>query len=101
LTEKVALKILDKSKMNNRVDKMIIREIILQQKLDHSNIIKIYEVMETLSKIYIVMEYAKFGELFQRVNSYGKLDEDQAKVVFLQIVSAVEYLVSWLDSIDN
>lgn len=80
---------------------MIIREIILQQKLDHSNIIKIYEVMETLSKIYIVMEYAKFGELFQRVNSYGKLDEDQAKVVFLQIVSAVEYLVSWLDSIDN
>lgn len=87
--------------MNNRVDKMIIREIILQQKLDHSNIIKIYEVMETLSKIYIVMEYAKFGELFQRVNSYGKLDEDQAKVVFLQIVSAVEYLVSWLDSIDN
>ena len=64
------------------------------EQLHHPNIIRLYEVVETLAKLHIVMEYASGGELFTKISNEGKLPESEARPLFSQIVSAVEHMVS-------
>lgn len=63
------------------------------EKLRHPNIIRIYEVIETLSKVYMVIEYANGGELFHKILNEGKLPERVSKKYFAQVVSAVNHMV--------
>ncbi|XP_054162362.1 serine/threonine-protein kinase NIM1-like [Oppia nitens] len=90
--EKVAIKILDKSKMDAKTRKMILREINSMETLHHSNIISLFEVIETISKIHLVMELAPNGELYQLIQRDGRLNESVAKCFFAQIVSAIHYM---------
>jgi serine/threonine protein kinase len=48
-------------------------------------------VMASKTKIYIVMEYAKGGELFDKIAHQGRLKEDQARKCFQQLIDAVDY----------
>ncbi|RRT39501.1 hypothetical protein B296_00057220 [Ensete ventricosum] len=57
----------------------------------HPHIIRLYEVIETQSDIYVVMEYVKSGELFDYIVEKGRLQEDEARRFFQQIISGVEY----------
>ncbi|GFQ05327.1 cbl-interacting protein kinase 2 [Phtheirospermum japonicum] len=59
-------------------------------KVKHANIIHLEEVLATKTKIYFVMEYAKGGELFQKV-SKGKLRDDTARRYFQQLIRAVDF----------
>ncbi|XWS65559.1 hypothetical protein CRYUN_Cryun05aG0124100 [Craigia yunnanensis] len=65
-------------------------EISVMSLVKHPNILELYEVMASKSKIYFVMEYAKGGELFNKV-SEGKLREGVARKYFQQIISAVDF----------
>ncbi|CAN1297646.1 CBL-interacting protein kinase 2 [Linum perenne] len=59
--------------------------------LHHRNVLQLYEVMASKTKIYFVIEYAKGGELFHKVVSKGKLKEDEARRYFQQLINAVEF----------
>jgi 5'-AMP-activated protein kinase catalytic alpha subunit len=62
--EKVAIKILEKSKIKGKDDlKRVKREIFLMKKLRHPNITRLYEVIETDKFFFLVMEYASGGDL--------------------------------------
>ncbi|KAJ7372948.1 Serine/threonine-protein kinase NIM1 [Desmophyllum pertusum] len=90
--DKVAIKILDKTKLDQKTQRLLSREISSMEKLHHPNIIRLYEVIETLSKLHIVMEYAAGGELFARISNEGKLHERTARRIYAQVTSAVEHM---------
>lgn len=90
----MAIKILDKTKLDQKTQRLLSREISSMEKLHHPNIIRLYEVVETLSKLHLVMEYAGGGELFGKISTEGKFSEPESKLIFSQIVSAVKHMVS-------
>ena len=92
--EKTAIKILDKSRLleDERDVQRLKKEINILKKLHHKNIIQLYEIMESKTSLYIVMEYCEKGELFDYIVNNGKLNEKEACRLFQQIINGVEYL---------
>ncbi|XP_069959168.1 serine/threonine-protein kinase SIK3 homolog isoform X2 [Cherax quadricarinatus] len=88
---KVAIKIIDKTKIDADNLRKILREIEILKKLRHPYIIRLYQVMETERMIYLVTEYASCGELFDYVATHGKMREREARTKFMQIVAALRY----------
>lgn len=89
--QSVAIKVIDKDKVLRvgLVDQ-IKREISIMRLVKHPNIVQLHEVMATTTKIYFVLEYAKGGELFDKV-AKGKLKEDVARRYFQQLINAVDF----------
>ncbi|XP_077221913.1 CBL-interacting protein kinase 18-like [Tasmannia lanceolata] len=89
--QSVAIKMIDKEKVFKvgMIDQ-IKREISVMRLVKHPNVVQLYEVMASKTKIYFVMEYAKGGELFNKV-AKGKLKEDVARKYFQQLISAVDF----------
>uniref|UniRef100_A0A8C9QKE5 non-specific serine/threonine protein kinase n=1 Tax=Spermophilus dauricus TaxID=99837 RepID=A0A8C9QKE5_SPEDA len=69
-------------------------EIDALKNLRHQHICQLYHVLETANKIFIVLEYCPGGELFDYIISQDRLSEEETRVVFRQIVSAVAYVHS-------
>ncbi|XP_031504211.1 CBL-interacting serine/threonine-protein kinase 12-like [Nymphaea colorata] len=89
--ESVAIKVLDKEKiLKSGLISHIKREISVLRRVRHPNIVQLFEVMATKTKIYFVMEFVRGGELFGRV-AKGRLKEETARRYFQQLVSAVEF----------
>lgn len=88
----VAIKIIDKTKLNEENLAKIFREVHIMKRLRHPHIIRLYQVMETDKMIYLVTEYAPGGEIFDHLVRYGRMAEPEARRVFRQIVHAVRYL---------
>lgn len=89
--QSVAVKVIDKEKvMRVGLIDQIKREISVMRIVKHPNVVELYEVMATKTKIYFVMEYAKGGELFNKV-AKGRLKEDVARKYFQQLINAVDF----------
>jgi 5'-AMP-activated protein kinase catalytic alpha subunit len=92
-SEKVAIKILEKQKIKDTSDiERVTREIHILKLIRHPNIIQLYEIIETSRKLYLIMEYASGGELFDYIVNKSRLDESEACRFFHQIISGVEYI---------
>nr|AZZ65890.1 AMP-activated protein kinase alpha subunit [Gecarcinus lateralis] len=89
---KVAIKILNRKTIKNldMVSK-IKREITNLKLFRHPHIIKLYQVISTPTDIFMVMEYASGGELFDYIKQKSKLKESEARRFFQQIISGVDY----------
>ncbi|XP_050547807.1 serine/threonine-protein kinase SIK2-like [Daktulosphaira vitifoliae] len=87
----VAIKMIDKRKLDAVNLEKVHREVDIMKQLDHPHIIKLYQVMESKDMIYIISEYASQGEIFDYIAKYGRMTEAAARKKFWQILSAVEY----------
>ncbi|XP_062454247.1 MAP/microtubule affinity-regulating kinase 4 isoform X1 [Rhea pennata] len=87
----VAIKIIDKTQLNPTSLQKLFREVRIMKGLNHPNIVKLFEVIETEKTLYLVMEYASAGEVFDYLVSHGRMKEKEARAKFRQIVSAVHY----------
>eukprot|EP01137_Pigoraptor_chileana_P031490 Opistho-2@1578 len=88
--EKVAVKIVDKKKIKAESDRVaIMREIDALKRLNHENIIRLYEVYETSDEIYMFMEHAEGGDMYEYMKRKGPLTEFEAKKLTVQIVRAL------------
>jgi 5'-AMP-activated protein kinase catalytic alpha subunit len=89
---KVAVKILNKAKIKQLgMEEKVQREINILHLCTHPHIIRLYEVIDTPTDIFLVNEYVSGGELFDYIVSKGRLSADEARNFFHQIVSGVEY----------
>ncbi|XP_073737443.1 maternal embryonic leucine zipper kinase isoform X6 [Callorhinus ursinus] len=91
--EMVAIKIMDKNALGSDLPR-VKTEIEALKNLRHQHICQLYHVLETANKIFMVLEYCPGGELFDYIISQDRLSEEETRVVFRQIVSAVAYVHS-------
>ncbi|KAK4104195.1 Pkinase-domain-containing protein [Parathielavia hyrcaniae] len=89
--QQVALKIISRKNLISRdMQGRVEREIEYLQLLRHPHIIKLFTVIKTPTEIIMVLEYAG-GELFDYIVAHGKMQEDEARRFFQQMLCAVEY----------
>ncbi|KAJ3009647.1 Map microtubule affinity-regulating kinase [Thoreauomyces humboldtii] len=89
--EKVAVKIIDKSKLDKTTSKKLFREVRIMKLLSHPHIVRLYEVIDTPKELYLIMEYAAGGEIFDYLVAHGRMKEKEARRHFRQIVGAIDY----------
>ena len=77
--EFVAIKILEKKKINDVSDiERVAREIHILKLIRHPNIVQLYEIIETSDKLYLIMEYASGGEVFEYIVTCNYIKESEA-----------------------
>ncbi|XP_023322705.1 serine/threonine-protein kinase NIM1 isoform X2 [Eurytemora carolleeae] len=90
--ERVAIKVIDRSNLDQKTTKMLLREISVMSSCNHPSLVKLFEVLEKKDKIYLCMQLAPGGELFTRLTHYGKYSEEKAKPIFSQVSSGICYM---------
>ena len=92
--QKVAIKIIKKKNLESAPDKKIKlqREISLMRIFDHPHLLKLIDVYETETHIYLILEYAKNGELFDYILERGYLTLPSALNFFRQIIYGLDFL---------
>ena len=93
--KKVAIKILDKNKIESKDDlERIIREMQILTEMNHQNVIKVFKIYEEENNFSLIMEYCEEGELFNYIVKKQRLSEDEASYFFYQIINGIEYIHS-------
>uniref|UniRef100_F7ARN3 Maternal embryonic leucine zipper kinase n=1 Tax=Ciona intestinalis TaxID=7719 RepID=F7ARN3_CIOIN len=89
--EIVAIKIMDKAALGSDLPR-VKTEIEAMKNLHHHHICRLYQVIETSRKIFMILEYCSGGELFDYIVQRDRLSEGESRTFFRQIVSAVAYM---------
>ncbi|CAH8431822.1 unnamed protein product [Schistosoma rodhaini] len=90
--EKVAVKVIDKTKLDNVSRDHLFQEVVCMKLVQHPNVVRLYEVIDTPTKLYLVLELGDGGDLYDYITSHGNgLSEKVAKRYFRQIVTAIAY----------
>jgi BR serine/threonine kinase len=91
---KCAIKIIRKSLIEDQPDLAvkICREIALMKLLNHPHLLSLFEVCESAQHLYIILEYAEHGELFDYLASHGSLSVEEGMSFFRQIIYGLEFL---------
>eukprot|EP00026_Physarum_polycephalum_P002654 Phypoly_transcript_02662.p1 GENE.Phypoly_transcript_02662~~Phypoly_transcript_02662.p1 ORF type:complete len:822 (-),score=149.61 Phypoly_transcript_02662:108-2573(-) len=94
--ESFAMKVIDKMKLAASYNKMdennTLMEVHILKILRHPNIISVVEVCDTPRYVYLILELANQGELFEKIFNQGCYSEREGKQVFRQILDAIAYL---------
>jgi len=97
--KRYAMKIIKKTKgtqkkdsMTMTVDEMARKEAEFLKHLDHPNIIRLVEVIETEDRWYFVMELVRGGELFDHLADNGAFDEATARKIMRQLLEATQHM---------
>ncbi|CAM9259038.1 unnamed protein product [Phaeothamnion confervicola] len=96
--KKFACKVIDKRRLDFDYEQkelllsQLRKEIEILRQLDHPNIVKFEDVIETANMIYVVMELVTGGELFDHLLENGSMSEPQAAHLMHGVMSAVVYM---------
>ncbi|KAH0912564.1 hypothetical protein HID58_035885 [Brassica napus] len=89
---KVAIKEIDKKKLSPKVRDNLLKEISILSTIDHPNIIRFYEAIETGDRIFLVLEYCSGGDLAEYINVHGKVSQPVAKHFMRQLALGLQVL---------
>lgn len=90
--EKVAVKVIDKTKLDTLATGHLFQEVRCMKLVQHPNIVRLYEVIDTQTKLYLILELGDGGDMFDYIMKHEEgLNEDLAKKYFAQIVHAISY----------
>ncbi|KAL3285301.1 hypothetical protein HHI36_019411 [Cryptolaemus montrouzieri] len=90
--EKVAVKVIDKSKLDEISKSHLFQEVRCMKLVQHPNVVRLYEVIDTATKLYLILELGDGGDLYDYIMRHDTgLSEQLAKEYFRQIVRAISY----------
>ncbi|XP_043920987.1 SNF-related serine/threonine-protein kinase isoform X3 [Protopterus annectens] len=90
--EKVAVKVIDKTKLDTLATGHLFQEVRCMKLVQHPNIVRLYEVIDTQTKLYLILELGDGGDMFDYIMKHEEgLSEELAKKYFAQIVHAISY----------
>ncbi|KAL3986169.1 Protein kinase domain family protein [Acanthocheilonema viteae] len=90
----VALKIIDTSSNSDFIVRFLPREKIIIQQLNHANVIKNFEIVNEEPFVCFVQEYAMHGDLLQKIKKNDRIEEEESRFYFRQLIEALTYLKS-------
>jgi serine/threonine protein kinase len=90
----VAVKEIDLDALNKNQIDSIQSEINTMKDLNHNYIVRYYGMQQRFNRIYIFMEYAKYGSIRQFYQKYGRLSENETVYCLKQILLGLNYLHS-------
>jgi serine/threonine protein kinase len=91
--EHVAVKVIDKRLFANSYNvKNIQSEIEIMKKVDHPNIVKLFDVYQTTNNMYIITELCEDGDFYSLLQKRKKIDEEESKNYLKQIMKGIKYL---------
>ena len=94
--EKVAIKIMNKKKMDTSDIELMRTEIEILKICQHPNIIRLYDIFENIDYIYIIMEYCPGGDLFSYLEKRKfQLPEVRSAIIMNKMCEAVFYFQSY------
>ncbi|KAF5305616.1 hypothetical protein FQR65_LT07697 [Abscondita terminalis] len=90
--EKVAVKVIDKSKLDEVSKAHLFQEVRCMKLVQHPNVVRLYEVIDTATKLYLILELGDGGDLYDYIMRHDAgLSEQLARDYFRQIVKAISY----------
>ncbi|XP_055539570.1 SNF-related serine/threonine-protein kinase [Wyeomyia smithii] len=90
--EKVAVKVIEKTKLDDISRAHLFQEVRCMKLVQHPNVVRLYEVIDTQTKLYLILELGDGGDLYDYIMRHDKgLSENVAKEYFRQIVRAISY----------
>jgi len=92
MLRKFAVKCISKKQIKQQELTLLEREIDIMKKLKHNNIIQLIEVSDTPDTLFLVLEFANGGELFDAIVSRGYYSETDAAKIVYQILDAILYV---------
>ena len=95
--QQVAMKIINKQRMiqMNMSDKLS-REVNILKIMKHPHVIRLFELIDSPTEIFMVLEYVAGGELFDYIVQKVRLRESEGRRIFQQIISGIEFCHSHL-----
>jgi hypothetical protein len=97
-----AFKIIEKKTLASNTDgthsalwAKVKREIAILKLIEHKHVLKLYDVLETENRLYLVLEKSERGELFDYIVSKGRLDRHESLRITAQIIMGLEHCHSF------
>ena len=88
----IAIKNLNKEVATKEyLSKFLPREIEILQRVQHPNIIQVFQIIETEKKAFLMLELAENGDLLDYINSRRYLHEPEARFIFRQMSGGIAY----------
>ncbi|XP_052231247.1 SNF-related serine/threonine-protein kinase-like isoform X4 [Dreissena polymorpha] len=90
--EKVAVKVIDKNKLDEVSKAHLFQEVRCMKLVQHPNVVRLYEVIDTQTKLYLILELGDGGDMYDYIMKHENgIEENKARHYFRQIVEAISY----------
>lgn len=93
-TQEAAVKEIDVEKLNSRLRQSLESEVSILKRVSHNNIVKLYQVIEEGTKLYLIMEYCSGGDLAGLIRAEKRLPEEGARHIMQQLASGLKEMAS-------
>lgn len=88
----VAVKVIDKAKLDDITRAHLLQEVICMKLVQHPNVVRLYDVIDTPKKLHLILELADGGDMYDFIMKHPNgLNETSARKYFQQICSALQY----------
>jgi len=89
--EEYAVKVYNKKILNKEELERVNIEAYVMNNFNHKNILRFKQIIEDNENVYMILEYAKNGDLLEYIKNKNRLSEQEARCFFIQILNALEY----------